>query len=166
VAEVIGGGQAIDVVMALKELGEATDDQILVYIAERSETELKLNDIRKVLFKLYNNSIVQCDRLRDENTGWFIFRWRLQLDQVEGFIKNKKKRILKILKSRLDFEQAYDFYYCYTPKCVRLIFEDAVEYVFRCANCGKSLEHFDNSKIIATLSKKIEVLENELRETT
>ena len=67
IAKIIGGEDAIKVVMELKELGEATD-QIL------AKTDLKLNDVRRTLFKLYNQSIVQCDRSRDENTGWFIFR--------------------------------------------------------------------------------------------
>ena len=67
VANVIGGEDAIKVVMALKELKEATDDQLL------PKTEMKLNDIRKMLFKLYNHSIVQCDVSRDKDTGWFIF---------------------------------------------------------------------------------------------
>jgi transcription initiation factor TFIIE subunit alpha len=93
VAKVISGEEAVKVVMALKKFKEATDDQILSYIAEDAETEIKLNDVRKILFKLYNHSIVQCDGVRDETTGWFIFRWSLQLDQVEGFIKNQKKRI-------------------------------------------------------------------------
>lgn len=63
VARVIGGDDAVKVVLALKDLKEATDDQLL------SKTEMKLNDIRKILFKLYNYSIVQCDRSRDKDTG-------------------------------------------------------------------------------------------------
>ena len=162
VANVIGGEEAVLVVMALKRFKEATDDQILAYIAEQIETEIKLNDVRKILFKLYNHSIIQCDRLRDENTGWFIFRWRLQLDQVEGLIKNQKKRILKILKTRLDYEGGHDFFYCYTPECKRLTFEDAMEYIFKCPTCGKTLKHFDNSKIINALKEKTDQLEKEL----
>ena len=46
VANVIGVEDAIKVVMALRELGEVTDDQLL------PQTEIKLNDIRKILFKL------------------------------------------------------------------------------------------------------------------
>jgi transcription initiation factor TFIIE subunit alpha len=156
VAKVIGGEETVKVVMVLKELKEATDDQLL------SKTEMKLTDIRKILFKLYNYSIVQCDRSRDKDTGWFIFRWRLQPDQVEGFINNQKKRTLKILKTRLEFEKNNDFYYCYTSKCNRMTFEDAVELVFRCPVCGKALQHYDNNKLIETLTNKIEQLEKEI----
>lgn len=152
-ARIIGGEEAVKVVSALHELKEATDDQIL------SKTDMKLNDVRRILFKLYNSSIVQCDRFRDENTGWFIFRWRLQPDQVEGFINNQKKRILKTLKTRLEYEENNSFFHCGTPDCDRVIFEDAVEMVFRCPRCGKPLLHNDNTTIVKTLTDKIKQLE-------
>lgn len=155
VANIIGGEDAVKVVMILKELGEATDDQML------SKTDMKLNDVRKALFKLYNHSIVQCDRLRDEKTGWFIFRWRLQPDQLEGFVKNCKNRVLRILKNRLEYEVKNDFYFCGSPTCDRLTFEDAMEMVFHCPTCGNTLKHYDNSKIIKALKDKIEQLTQE-----
>lgn len=153
VANMVAGEDAVKVVVALKDLGEATDDQIL------AKTDIKLNDIRKALFKLYNHSIVQCDRLRDEKTGWFIFRWKLQSDQIESFIKRQKRKILKILKNRLEYEQKNDFFYCGSPKCDRVTFDDAIEMAFRCPVCGQSLKHYDNSGISKTLFEKVEQLE-------
>ena len=164
VAKVISGEEGVQIVMALKKFKEATDDQILTYIAEDSETEFKLNDVRRILFKLYNHSIVQCDGVRDETTGWFIFRWSLQLDQIEGYIKNQKKRIIRILQTRLDYERSHDFYYCNTPECERLTFEDAMEYFFKCPNCEKLLQYFDNQKVLDTLENKIAQLNKELSE--
>lgn len=164
VAKVISGEEAVQIVMSLKKFKEATDDVILTDIAENSETEFKLNDVRRILFKLYNHSIVQCDGVRDETTGWFIFRWSLQLDQVEGFIKNQKKRIIRILQMRLDYERGHDFYFCYTPECERLTFEDAMEYVFKCPTCDKLLQYFDNQKIRVALENKIRQLEKEMTE--
>ncbi len=152
-ARIIGGEEAVKVVTALKELKESTDDQIL------AKTEMKLNDVRRILFKLYNTSIVQCDRFRDENTGWFIFRWRLQPDQVEGFINNQKKRIVRTLKTRLEYEENNSFYHCGTPDCGRVIFEDAVELVFHCPRCGKPLVHSDNKLIIEALNNKLKQIE-------
>ena len=150
VANVIGGEDAVKVVMALKELKEATDDQLL------PKTEMNLYDIRKILFKLYNHSIVQCDISRDKDTGWFIFRWRVQLDQVKGFINNQKRQILRILKTRLEYEEKNEFYYCYMSGCSRVTFDDAVELIFRCPTCSKALQHYDNSEMAKALADKIE----------
>ena len=158
VANIIGGENAVKIVTILKDLGEATDDLIL------AKTDIKLNDVRKALFKLYNHSIVQCDRLRDEKTGWFIFRWKLQPDQLVGFVKNQKNRILRILINRLEYEQRNDFYYCETPGCNRITFEDAMETVFHCPVCGNKLKHCDNSNIIKVLSEKFEQLRKDISE--
>jgi transcription initiation factor TFIIE subunit alpha len=158
IANVLGGEEAVTVVMALNKLGQATDDELL------NETGIKLNDIRKALNKLYNHSIVQCDRLRDEQTGWFIFRWRIQSDQFEGFIKNQKRKILRIFNKRLDYEKNNEFFYCGTPGDRRMTFEEAMEMIFRCPNCGKKLDSYDNKDIIKALSDKIEELEKEAPE--
>ena len=158
IANVLGGEDAVKVVLALNKLGQATDDELL------NETGIKLNDVRKALFKLYNHSIVQCDRLRDEQTGWFIFRWRIQPDQFEGFIKNQKRKILRVLNKRLDYENNNEFFYCGTPGDRRMTFEEAMEMIFRCPDCGKKLESFDNKDITKALSDKIEELEKETPE--
>jgi len=155
VARVVGGEDAVKIITFLRKAGEATNDQIV------AETGLALNDIRKILFKLYNYSIVQCDRFRDEETRWFIFRWRFQPDQIEGFIKNMKKRVLGILKIRLEYEENNDFFSCYTPKCNKYTFEEAMECVFRCQKCGKRLQHYEDHKIIESLREKITQIEKE-----
>jgi transcription initiation factor TFIIE subunit alpha len=156
VAEAFGGEEAIQIVSVLKETGETTDDVIA------AETEIRLNTVRKILYKLYDHSLVGLRRSRDKNTGWFIFHWRLQLDQLEGFILNQKRRVLEKLEARLRYEQAHDFYYCFTEGCKRIPFEDAMELVFRCPTCNKLLMHFDNSELKETLTQRVEQLRKEL----
>lgn len=139
-------------------MGKATDDEL------SAKTDVRLNTARKILYNLYNYSLVTVERIRDEKTGWFIFYWRLQPDQIEGFIQNQKRKILEKLESRLKYEQNHVFYHCGTPTCNRVIFEDAVELVFRCPTCGKPIQHVNNEKIIETLTDKIEAIKRELSE--
>ena len=47
VASIIGGEDAINIVKIIRDKGEATDDEI------SQATEMRLNDVRKALFKLY-----------------------------------------------------------------------------------------------------------------
>jgi transcription initiation factor TFIIE subunit alpha len=167
VAEVIAGTDAVVIVMAIKEAGEATDEEIVMALNEAGEAtdeepKFKLNDVRKILFKLHNHSIVQCNVGRDEETGWFIFRWKLQPDQIEGYVKNQKMKIRRVLKSRLEYELTNEFYYCFTPSCDRFTFEDAMELVFRCPTCDKPLQHYNNSALIDMLTAKIATLEKDL----
>jgi transcription initiation factor TFIIE subunit alpha len=156
IAQVLGGEEAVVVINALQEIGEATDDQLA------TKTGVRINNIRKILYRLYDHSLVTNKRLRDEKTGWFIFLWRPQPDQVAGFIRTQKRRILEKMKMRLDYEKQHDFYACDTPEDERLTFEQAMEFVFRCPKCNKALKHFDNQPIVSTLEDRIKLLENEL----
>lgn len=158
VADVLGQEEAIKIIYTLKDAGEITDDQIA------SKTEIRLNTVRKILYRLYDHSLVSLRRSRDENTGWFIFHWKLQPDQLEGFITNQKRHVLEKLDTRLSYEKNHDFYFCDTPECKRVPFEDAVELVFRCPTCNKPMMHFDNGRIVEVLSRKVDQLRKELGE--
>lgn len=159
VAEVLGGEEAVKVVDALREVDDETTDEEIA-----SRTGIRLNSVRKILYKLYDHSLVTLRRSRDQTTGWFIFHWRLQPDQLEGFILNQKRRVLEKLETRLDYEKNHDFYYCYTPGCRKIPFKDAMELVFRCPTCNKPLMHFDNGRVIEALTEKVEQLRKELSE--
>ena len=158
VSEAFGGEEAIQIVNVLKGVGETTDDEIA------TKTEIRLNTVRRILYKLYDHSLVGLRRSRDKTTGWFIFHWRLQLDQLAGFILNQKRRVLEKLETRLEYEQAHDFYSCFTEECKRVPFEDAMELVFRCPTCNKLLMHFDNTELKASLVERIDTLRKELSE--
>jgi len=158
VVEAFGNEEAVRIIEALKVVNETTDDQIA------TQTGIRLNSVRKILYKLYDHSLVGLRRSRDKNTGWFIFHWRLQLDQLEGFILNQKRRVLEKLEARLRYEQNNEFYYCYTIGCKRIPFGEAMELVFRCPTCNKPLMHFENGKIVGALAKKVEQLRKELGE--
>jgi len=158
VAGILGGEEAVKIVEILSQVDEVTDEEIV------AKSNIRLNNVRKILYRFYDHSIVALRRTRDKNTGWFIFHWRLQPDQIDGFLTNQKKHILAKLQTRLDYEKNHDFYYCYSPGCGRLPFEEATEYVFRCPKCDKPLMHFDNGRIVEFLSKKVDQLRSELSE--
>jgi transcription initiation factor TFIIE subunit alpha len=158
VAEALGEEEAVKLIEILKNSDETTDDEIA------NKTGIRLKSVRKFLYKLYDQSLVSLRRTRDPKTGWFIFHWKLQPDQLEGFIVSQKRRVLEKLNIRLEYEKNHDFYYCYTPGCKRIPFEDAVELVFRCPTCGKPLMHYENGRMVQTLTKKVEQLRKELGE--
>jgi transcription initiation factor TFIIE subunit alpha len=158
VAEALGEEEAIKLIGILKESDEITDDEIA------NKTGIRINSIRKILYKLYDHSLVSLRRTRDPKTGWFIFHWKLQPDQLEGFILSQKRRVLEKLNIRLEYEKNHDFYHCYTTGCRRIPFEEAVELVFRCPTCGKPLMHCENDEIVRALTEKVEQLGKELGE--
>ena len=158
VAVALGAQEAVILIEHLKGVDEITDDEIA------NKTSIRLNLVRKILYKLYDHSLVSLRRTRDPKTGWFIFHWKLQPDQLEGFILSQKRRVLEKLNVRLDYEKNHDFYYCGSPECKRVPFEDAVELVFHCSSCTKPLVHFANERMTSKLSEKVDTLRKELGE--
>jgi len=156
VAEVLGEEEAVQIVDVLRNSSEITDDKIA------NKTGIRLNEVRKILYRLYDHSLVGLRRSRDQETGWFIFHWRLQPDQFEGFIVNQKRHVLEKLQTRLEYEKDHDFYYCNTHGCRRIPFEEAMELVFRCPTCDKPLVHYENGNIVQLLAEKVDQLREEL----
>ncbi|WP_455283785.1 hypothetical protein, partial [[Eubacterium] cellulosolvens] len=66
VARLFGGEEAVTVINILKKKSEATDETLA------NESTVRLNTVRKILYKLYDHGLVSCTRVRDERTGWFI----------------------------------------------------------------------------------------------
>ena len=156
VANLFGGEEAVTVVKSLRKLGEGTDETIT------NDCAARLNTVRKVLYKLYDHGLVSCTRVRDEKTGWFIFYWRLQPDQLDAFIRSRKRRTLDKLKQRLDYEKGHTFFVCKTDSEIRVTFEEGMESSFKCSKCGNQLESIENAQEVTILENKIERLEAEL----
>ena len=156
VARIIGGEEGVEIVKALEERDDLTVEEI------SEKTGIQINAVRRLLYKFYNHRIVASKRFRNPDTGWFIFQWRLQPDLVEAFIQGMKKKILKKLRERLEYERDHEFYHCGGMGCPRLTFEDAMEAVFRCPLCGEPLKPLDNTRYVEFLERKIEELEGEL----
>jgi transcription initiation factor TFIIE subunit alpha len=144
------GEDAVRVVEVLNGVHEITDNEIV------DQTQIRLNTVRKILYRLYDHSLVALRQSRDKETGWFIFNWRLQPDQLEGFILNQKRRVLEKLETRLDYEKSHEFYACQTPGCKRFPFAEAFELLFKCPACNKPLMHINNDLIVEVLNRKIE----------
>ena len=155
-ANVLGGDQGVEVIKVLKEKQDITVEDI------SAATNIQINDVRKLLYKFYNHSLVTSKRFRDKETGWFIFQWRLQPELVESYIHGMKQKILKKLETRLEFEKLHEFYYCGNPTCPKTTFEVAMETVFRCPICNEPLHRLDNQQIVEFLEKKILEIKEEL----
>ncbi|MDH5635729.1 MAG: transcription factor [Candidatus Bathyarchaeota archaeon] len=152
------GEDAVRVVEVLKGVHEIIDIDVV------DQTQIRLNTVRKTLYRLYDHSLVGLRQSRDKETGWFVFHWRLQPDQLEGFIFNLKRRVLEKLETRLRYEKSHEFYSCQTQGCRPLPFEKAFEVLFRCPACNKPMVHVNNGHIIETLTRKINQIKKELSE--
>ncbi|MFX1388793.1 MAG: transcription factor [Promethearchaeota archaeon] len=172
---IIGGEIAIYVGIELieSESKDITDEDITENIKDRiggkgidfepEDSEiLKLNTVRKTLYKLYSEKLAQFRRIRDKSTGWFIYYWWHEFDLLEEILHEKKKLIEGKLRDRLDFEQNNYFFVCMNceESNIKYNFEEAFELNFRCPECGGPLEAQDNQHIIEFLKEKIALIQN------
>jgi len=155
IAAILGDEDYIRVARALLNNPDATDEEIA------SATGLKINKIRKVLYDLFERGLIAGIRDKDPKKGWFMYRWRIQRDQVEVFLDKQRNVILKKLRERLDYEKSHTFYWCGTPTCKKYTFEEAIELFFVCPQCGNPLKEDNNKELIDALEWKIKQIEEE-----
>lgn len=151
----VAGEHGADVAQVLIENGEATDEEIA------NEIDVRLNLVRKILYDLYDNQVVDYRRTRDEETGWYIYYWHMEPDRALELMDENKQTLLNKLRNRLEHEKSTMFFKCENDH-PRIEFDEAVETGFECPKCGEDLEEFDNSGIINALERQIETLEQDL----
>ncbi len=152
----IGGEEAVEIVKALAERKDVTDEELA------ESTGIRINTIRKVLYTLYDMGLADFKRIRDKETGWYYYYWNLDLKRLPELIRARKMEELNELKKMLEEESEAMYYWCGTPGHPRLTFDEALEYEFQCPLCGNMLMQYDNTKILEDLKRRIEELEIEL----
>lgn len=128
-------------------------------LATRLKRDIKL--VRRMLYKLYNYNLVASSRKKDKQKGWYIYYWTLLPENVKFHYLKNKKILLEKLKGQLQREQTEQFYSC-PKKCIRLDFNQSLDFEFRCPECGELLVQEQDPKRIEELEKKIEKLRREL----
>ncbi len=129
---------------------------------EQRIPRIALKEVRKSLYKLNERSLARYRRVRDKETGYFVYFWTPIWERIRDLIISRRKLSMKKLRQRLDYEQRNLLYVCdegHTP----VTFSDAFELGFICTTCGKELSQKDNTKTIHFLEQKIKVLDEELK---
>jgi transcription initiation factor TFIIE subunit alpha len=134
---------------------EMTDDELA------KKTGMRVNLVRKILYDLYDNRVVGYRRIRDENSGWYIYYWRIEPERALEFYDSNKRLLLQKLQERLEQERGPMFFTC-ADGCTKLPFDEAAEYDFKCPKCQKQLKSFENSDIVTALERQIESLKEHL----
>lgn len=125
--------------------GKTTDEEIAEY------TEIRLNIVRRVLYKLYDAGIASYKRSKDPETQWYTYNWKFEEQKVFEIIDQKYEKLSRELNESLEYEEENMFFVCKSDH--RFNFEEASENNFSCIECGAPLEYQDNSAIISELKK-------------
>ena len=147
------GEEALPIVFYLK--GKKRISEFIV----AEELDLEIHKTRNLLYRLYEHNIVQFLRKKDKIKGWYICYWGLNEQVIpELAIKIDKNKIEKI-HERLEREKNNTFYMCKNA-CARMTFDNAIEYNFKCPECGEIMNEQDNKRTIEFLSEKLKELKS------
>ncbi len=132
-----------------------------LFFEENGVEVLKLNTVRKTLYKLYSGKLAQFRRIRDKSTGWFIYYWWHEFDLFEEILMEKKRMVETKLRERLKFEENNYFFVCKNcpDSTKKFNFDSAFELNFKCPNCSGPLEAQENQEMIQFLKGKIALIE-------
>lgn len=149
------GEEGLDVVRALIDR-ETTDEELA------EETGLKLNIVRKILYKLYDYRLASYVRTKDKEIGWYIYTWKLDLGRAFEILAVRKRLILEELTKKLEFETTHIFFSCQKDNS-KVPFDIASETNFRCPQCDSTLDYLDNKGTVASLEEEINRLKREIK---
>lgn len=122
---------------------EVTDEQIA------EATGIKLNFVRKILYKMYDVGMANYTRKKDPETQWFTYYWRFDSRKAAQILEEQYNRHNKEIKDSLAFEENNMFFIC--PNGCRYPFDEASDFQFNCPRCNEKLEFKDNSDVIDDL---------------
>lgn len=125
------------------------------------ELSIDIRELRRKLYKLWEAGLVRFKRKKDKKRGWYIYYWTFIPSRVWFLFRDLRVRKLQKLKERLEQEENNEFYLC-PNGCVRLDFSQAVEFDFKCPECGSLLVPNDNSRTISHLKDEIAKLTKEI----
>lgn len=103
--------------------GIETDEEIA------KKTGIKLNIVRKILYRLYDMGLASYKRSKDPETQWFTYSWKFEKEEVINRIIKDSEKYLQMLNDELKREENNMFFIC-PQGHVRLDFNDATDYEF------------------------------------
>lgn len=149
------GEEGIDLLRKFPSEGEHSDEELA------ETTGINLNSVRHTLYTLYEKRLAEYRRIKNAETGWLTYLWRLRLDQLDETITEELRHLLEKLGVRERFEEENDFYIC--KECgVIYTFADALGYDFNCPHCSEKMDHFENELLLKSLKKRVAAINESL----
>ncbi|MCC6012887.1 MAG: transcription factor [Candidatus Verstraetearchaeota archaeon] len=151
------GEDAAKIISILLEKEETSDDELI------QKTGMKINNLRRILYQLFDKNFVLYRREKDREIGWYKYYWRINPTGINILINSIRKKVLAKLKDRLNYEMNNMFFACPDHQKNRYTFEEAMELNFQCPHCGKRLDNIRNDEIVTILKIKISEIEKRLK---
>ncbi len=152
----VAGEDVLPIVYFLKNKKNISEFKI----AEAIKKEI--NKTRNMLYRLHEANLVSFIRKKDKKKGWYIYYWTFKPKMIKYIVISLKKEKLIKLNDRLEREKSSHFFICQN-KCIRLDFDQAMTFEFKCPECGEIMNQENNLENINLIEEEIKKIENELK---
>ena len=142
------------------ELVRCLNDRITTEEEIAEKTGIRLNIVRKILYRLYDAGLASYKRHKDPETQWFSYDWQFEPEEVNNTLKKHIHEEIEEYQSILDYEKDNMFFVCPQEKN-RFDFADASNMDFICPECGEEVIFEPNDDYIESLEEKIASLQEE-----
>lgn len=136
----------------LVRIGREVQDEELAALCK-----IHVNEVRRILYRLSEHGFVSFRRIRDRDTGYYVYFWRANTEFLTQAIIARKKAVTEKLLERLRYEESYT-YAC--TSCgdagERYTFDEALSNDFKCPRCGSVMSPVENSHTLARMREVIE----------
>lgn len=154
VVATVAGEDVLPLVRALKNKKNVSEFKLAEAL------KLEINVVRNMLYRLQQANLVSFTRKKDKIKGWYIYYWTFKPKRIKYLLEDLKKKKLEGLKEKLERERVTHYFKC-NNTCMRLGFEQAIDFEFKCPECGELMDQEDNSECIREIEEMIKRLETE-----
>jgi transcription initiation factor TFIIE subunit alpha len=151
----VAGADVLPLVETLKNQKNVSEFTLAAEIKQEG------NETRNMLYRLFSANLVTFIRKKDKIKGWYIYYWTFNPKRIKFLVYDIKKKKLEKLKERLTREKSNHFFMC-NNKCIRLDFEQSMDFDFKCPECNEIMNQENNAPTINNIENEIKNIEKEL----
>ncbi|MFH1823266.1 MAG: hypothetical protein ABH817_00930 [archaeon] len=122
--------------------------------------KLTINQVRHILYKLSDQSILTSNRKKDKKKGWYTYFWTLDIPKSLAVLLKFKEKEIEVFENILKSRQTKTYYTC-PNACMELSEEGAMHHNFFCPECGLLLKMSNPKKRINELINKLDNLKKQ-----
>jgi len=152
----VAGEDVLPIVSFLKNKKNISEFKIAEVIKK------EINTTRNMLYRMQEVNLVSFIRKKDKKKGWYIYYWTFKPKMIKHIVINLKKKKLSKLEDRILREKNNHFFICQN-KCIRLDFDQAMNFEFKCPECGEIMNQEDNLEKIRLIEEEIKNIKSELK---
>lgn len=151
------GEEVVRLVRYMKRRKEFSEFELAEQLGE------EINKTRSMLYRLHKVNLATSVRKRDDDRGLYVYYWSFQKYRVPELVRRLKEEKLERLKQALESQEGKVYFNC-ADACVTTDFDTAVNFNFKCPECGQIMNQKKVCKeSLATLKTKIVELEKDIK---